>query len=91
MWSIRCCPNRNRARVVADTDSGAPEVVPTADFGYVRLRRFGYAVSDPEGWLSRLVRRPWRRAYVYFKHEDEGSEPEDARWMRDLWGARETA
>jgi uncharacterized protein YecE (DUF72 family) len=64
---------RNAALVSADTDKsgdqGAP-VVPTADWGYLRLRRADYDDADLAAWADRIRTQPWRRAFVFFKHEE---------------------
>jgi len=63
----------NAALVAADKDNsgadGAP-VVPTADWGYLRLRRCDYDQAALDSWASRIRAQPWQRAYVFFKHED---------------------
>ena len=65
--------DRNAALVSADTEKsgedGAP-VVPTADWGYLRLRRGDYADADLAAWAGRIRAQPWSRAYVFFKHEE---------------------
>ncbi len=62
----------------ADTDEsgeeGAP-VVPTAGFGYLRLRRAGYTDDDLARWAERIRAQPWERAFVFFKHEEAGKGP----------------
>jgi uncharacterized protein YecE (DUF72 family) len=55
-------------------ESDAP-FVATADFGYLRLRRAGYGDADLAGWQRRVRGAPWRRAFVFFKHEDEAAGP----------------
>jgi len=64
---------RNAALVCADTedsgDGGAP-IVPTADWGYLRLRRCDYTESELMPWRDRILAQPWTRAFVFFKHED---------------------
>jgi uncharacterized protein YecE (DUF72 family) len=66
---------RNAALVAVDKDEaggdGAP-VVPTADWGYLRLRRRAYDDEALGAWRERLLAQPWREAFVFFKHE-EGS------------------
>jgi uncharacterized protein YecE (DUF72 family) len=70
-----CAALRERgcALVCADTETsgeeGAP-IVPTADWGYVRLRRCDYTPADLAPWVDRIRRQPWERAFVFFKHED---------------------
>jgi uncharacterized protein YecE (DUF72 family) len=62
----------------ADTDEsgeeGAP-VVPTAGFGYLRLRRADYTDDDLGRWAARIQAQPWDRAFVFFKHEEAGKGP----------------
>ena len=73
----------NAALCVADTDPGAEggtealEVpfVATADWGYLRLRRAGYAKPDLERWAGRVTSQAWSDAFVFFKHEDAGAGP----------------
>ena len=64
---------RNAALVAADKDeagdAGTP-VVPTADWGYLRLRRCDYDDAALGGWRERILAQPWREAYVFFKHEE---------------------
>ncbi|HVR39896.1 MAG TPA: DUF72 domain-containing protein [Thermoanaerobaculia bacterium] len=66
------------ALCAADTDeSGDPDalVVPTASWGYLRLRRTEYASAEIAKWAERVERQPWSDAFVFFKHEDEGKGP----------------
>ena len=68
----------NIALCSADTDEVTdPEalVVPTASWGYMRLRRTEYAAGALAAWAMRVERQPWSEAYVFFKHEDEGKGP----------------
>lgn len=68
----------NAALCAADTDETPdPEavVVPTASWGYLRLRRTEYAAGDLAAWAKRVERQPWSEACVFFKHEDEGKGP----------------
>jgi uncharacterized protein YecE (DUF72 family) len=64
---------RNAALVSADKDEsgedGAP-IVPTADWGYLRLRRCDYDAAALDAWAGRIRAQPWREAYVFFKHEE---------------------
>ncbi len=65
---------RNAALVSADKDEsgaeGAP-IVPTADWGYLRLRRCDYDEAALAGWAARIRAQPWQRAFVFFKHEED--------------------
>jgi uncharacterized protein YecE (DUF72 family) len=70
---------RNAALVVSEGD-GPPEppLVPTADYGYLRLRKARYAPEEIEAWAARVLAQPWRTCHVFFKHEDEGTGPKAA-------------
>jgi uncharacterized protein YecE (DUF72 family) len=66
--------SRNAALVCADTeesDEEGPPVVPTADWGYLRLRRCDYDDQGLAAWAERIRSQPWEKAYVFFKHEDD--------------------
>lgn len=60
--------------------------VPTADWGYLRLRLPEYSDAELREWLERVRATGWREAYVFFKHEDEGKGPAMARRFLDLAG-----
>ena len=65
------------ALCVADADDGLEvPVEPTADWGYVRLRREKYTGAQLMSWAERIKKQKWREAFVFFKHEDvEGTGP----------------
>ncbi len=81
---------RGVALCAADTDEsgdeGAP-VVPTASFGYLRLRRAEYSDQDLATWAERVSTQAWDRAFVFFKHEDAGKGPALAARFRAIVGA----
>jgi uncharacterized protein YecE (DUF72 family) len=63
------------ALVTVDADEGDETragLVPTASWGYLRLRRAEYDRSSLEQWSRRIQEQPWSEAYVFLKHE-EGS------------------
>ncbi len=70
---------RHRAALcVADVDEGEglpATLVPTASFGYLRLRRAHYDPLSLADWLARVRGQPWEQAFVFFKHEDEARGP----------------
>jgi uncharacterized protein YecE (DUF72 family) len=67
---------RNAALVLSDVDDAdPPEIVPTADWGYLRLRRMDYPEAELRGWRERIGSQGWERAYIFFKHEDDGAGP----------------
>ncbi len=73
----------------ADTDEKpADEIVSTASWGYLRLRRSDYTEADLSRWLDRILAQKWERAFVFFKHEEEAKGPELARRFRELADAR---
>jgi uncharacterized protein YecE (DUF72 family) len=73
--------SRNAALCVADTEEDTTPVIPTADFGYLRLRDRAYEPAELAAW-ARIAGRPeWRDAFVYFKHEESGTGPALARKM----------
>lgn len=63
------------ALCLADTEEGDTPLVPTASFGYLRLRRPEYDEAALARWAERIRAQPWTEAYVYFKHEDEARGP----------------
>lgn len=68
----------NVALCIADSEKTSTPLVPTADFGYLRLRDEGYADADLARWAEAVVQHhaQWRDTFVYFKHEQEGKGPE---------------
>lgn len=67
---------RNMAFVCADTDEGEDEpLVRTASWGYLRLRRPDYDDADLGRWAEHVAALGWERAFVFFKHEEEGAGP----------------
>jgi uncharacterized protein YecE (DUF72 family) len=52
-------------------DAGAP-LLPTTDWGYLRLRRAEYTPADLDVWAARIRAQGWREVYVFFKHEVKG-------------------
>jgi uncharacterized protein YecE (DUF72 family) len=70
-----------------ESEELASPFVATASVGYLRLRRLDYPDSELQIWVDRLRAQPWKRAYVYFKHEDSGSGPRFAARFRELWTA----
>ena len=74
-----CLRTRNSALCVADTgDSESCDLINTATWGYLRLRRPEYTAADLLQWKERIRLQPWDHAYVFFKHEDEAAGPKFA-------------
>jgi uncharacterized protein YecE (DUF72 family) len=77
--------SHNIALVCADTDKGDDRpIVPTASYGYLRLRREHYDELELAGWAKRVTEQPWEEAHVFFKHEDEGAGPRLAARFNEL-------
>lgn len=91
-WSEE--PTRERLRghgaalVLSDTDDDpvTGDLPRTADWGYLRLRRRDYGDDQLAAWAERLRATGWRRAFVFFKHEDEAAGPRLAARFRELAG-----
>ena len=67
---------KDRALVVSDTDDKPlSEIISTAGWGYLRLRRTAYDENDLADWMKRVEDQKWKDAFVFFKHEDEGVGP----------------
>jgi uncharacterized protein YecE (DUF72 family) len=71
---------RNAALVGGDADDAdkSPPLVATADFGYLRLRAPEYTRKELAAWADRIAGEPWKRAFVYLKHEIRGPELAEA-------------
>jgi len=70
--------DRDAAMCLSDTDEVTDAdrlVVPSASWGYMRLRRTEYTDADLAAWQHRIAAQPWERAFIFFKHEDEGKGP----------------
>ncbi len=52
-----------------------PEIISTADWGYLRLRREVYTGQDLDDWALKIKAQDWKKAFVFFKHEGEGTGP----------------
>jgi uncharacterized protein YecE (DUF72 family) len=77
--------SQNRALCVSDTDDmPASHIDKTADWGYMRLRRVAYSESDLKEWIDRMRAQEWKRTFVFFKHEDEGTGPKLAAQFLNL-------
>jgi uncharacterized protein YecE (DUF72 family) len=64
---------RDISLVAVDEDeaegTGSP-LVPTASWGYLRLRRVTYDEDRLRTWAERILSQAWSEAYVFLKHED---------------------
>ncbi|MGZ5049102.1 MAG: DUF72 domain-containing protein [Usitatibacter sp.] len=75
--------DRGAALVLSEREDNAPPpMVPTAPWGYVRLRLESYSPDELARWAERLRATSWRETYVYFMHEPTA--PAYARALMDL-------
>ena len=56
---------------------GSP-LVPTATWGYLRLRRTDYGDDELARWVERIGSQPWQEASVFLKHDEESGKGPDA-------------
>jgi uncharacterized protein YecE (DUF72 family) len=76
---------RNHALCISDTDDlPVTHIDRTADWGYLRLRRVEYSTSKVAEWLKQVNDQNWEEAFVFFKHEDEGTGPKLAAQFIEL-------
>jgi uncharacterized protein YecE (DUF72 family) len=70
---------------LADVEDGdTPELVSTADWGYLRLRREDYSDDSLRAWRAAIEAQGWDEAFVFFKHEDEAAAPRLAQRLLSL-------
>src|ERR1700730_9387267 len=68
--------SKNHALCISDTDDlPVTHIDRTADWGYLRLRRVEYSESSLKECLQQVRDQKWKEAFVFFKHEDEGTGP----------------
>ncbi len=84
---VDCLRARGAALVASESDDDAAWLEGTAAFGYLRLRRSGYARPELVAWLDRLRALAWDEAFVFFKHEDAGAGPALAAELLALAGS----
>jgi uncharacterized protein YecE (DUF72 family) len=63
--------SHDAALVAVDEDEESWPLVPTASWGYLRLRRSGYSDADLAAWAERVNGQPWTEAYAFLKHEED--------------------
>jgi uncharacterized protein YecE (DUF72 family) len=69
----------------AEDEELATPTRPTAGWGYLRLRRQDYGETELAVWAARIREQSWSDAYVFFKHEEQGTGPRLAERMRALF------
>jgi uncharacterized protein YecE (DUF72 family) len=82
-----CLRANSCALCVADTDDFAhADLISTAGWGYMRLRREVYTDESLGEWIEKLRSQDWDEAYVFFRHEDAGTGPKLAARFLELAG-----
>jgi uncharacterized protein YecE (DUF72 family) len=73
---LQLLASKNHALCISDTDDlPVTHIDRTADWGYLRLRRVEYSEGALKAWLKQVGGQKWEDAFVFFKHEDEGTGP----------------
>src|SRR4030043_296296 len=70
--------------IVDSDENPTNEIIDTAPWGYLRLRRSDYTDADLSQWMERILSQKWERAFVFFKHEEEAKGPEMAMRFREI-------
>jgi hypothetical protein len=66
------------ALVGVEEDEETTPLVPTASWGYLRLRKTEYGEDELRAWAERVRAQPWQEAYVFLKHDEESAAGPDA-------------
>lgn len=74
---------------MADTDDDPlQDIISTARWGYLRLRRSDYSDADLARWTERISSEQWQQVFVFFKHEEGAKGPKMAKRFREIFDAR---
>jgi uncharacterized protein YecE (DUF72 family) len=68
-------------------ENEANEIISTASWGYLRLRRSDYTDTDLSRWIERILAQNWKKALVFFKHEEKAKGAELAMRFKELANA----
>jgi uncharacterized protein YecE (DUF72 family) len=83
--TISLLHEKRHSLCLEDTDENpANEIIRTASWGYLRLRRSDYTDADLSQWMERILGQEWTKVFVFFKHEDEAKGPEMAMRFHEL-------
>jgi uncharacterized protein YecE (DUF72 family) len=82
--TYECLRARGASLCIADTDEAEAEIVETAPWGYLRLRKSDYAEAALAEWAARVKASGWERCFVFFKHEDGAAGPRMAERFMEL-------
>lgn len=59
--------------VVTEDDDETTPFMPTASWGYLRLRRTEYDDRALGMWMRQIESQQWQQAFIFFKHDEEGT------------------
>jgi uncharacterized protein YecE (DUF72 family) len=80
---------RGSSLCMVDADENrVDEIISTAPWGYLRLRRSDYTDADLAQWLEKILSQKWEKAFVFFKHEDEARGVDAAARFREFVDSR---
>jgi uncharacterized protein YecE (DUF72 family) len=90
---VYACLRSHSAALCVDDEVGGPmaNLVSTARWGYVRLRRERYTTRQLGKWIDQLSAQKWTKAFVFFKHEDTATGPKLATRFLELAGQSDRA
>jgi uncharacterized protein YecE (DUF72 family) len=74
--------------IADDDEMPAQEIVSTAPWGYLRLRRNDYDDAALGQWADKVLSQKWDKAFVYIKHEGEVGGAEVALRFKEIVDAR---
>jgi uncharacterized protein YecE (DUF72 family) len=74
------------ALCIVDDPKKRTPLVPTASWGYLRLRETTYGEGALRAWADKVRTQPWDEAWVFFKHEDAATGPRLGVAFRGLFG-----
>jgi uncharacterized protein YecE (DUF72 family) len=90
---LKILRERGCSLCTADADEDPTnDIISTAPWGYLRLRRPYYTDADLSQWMERILSQKWEKAFVFFKHEEgEGAKngPEMAIRFHELTRSKE--
>lgn len=83
--TYECLKKKSCALCFSDTENNQiDELVSTAPWGYLRLRKPDYSEDELVEWSKRIKAQNWKQALVFFKHEDAGAGPGMAKHFLEL-------
>lgn len=92
-WSdkkvLQLLAERGCCLCISDSDEQpANDIVSTAQWGYLRLRRSDYTEAELSVWMEKILKQNWKKTFVFFKHgEDNAAGPETALLFQKLAAA----